>query len=379
MRILLAPDSFKGTMAAKEVCDIMARACFAVCPSCAVTAIPVADGGEGLCESLAAACAGEVYTIAVSGVFGEQTKAHYALLPDGTGVVEMAQAAGLPLAGERMNPETASTYGVGELLLAAKKQGAKRILLGLGGSATNDCGIGLAAALGYRFLDANGQPVEPVGKNMQHIAAIAAPREPYGLPVTAACDVTNPLYGPNGAAFVYAPQKGADADMVQRLDTGLAHLAAVLQHALGKDVAHEPGAGAAGGMGAGVLAFLDGTLQSGIDLFLDAVQFDAQLEKADVVFTGEGKFDAQSLQGKVISGIERRARQKGVPVVLVCGCREETTTMQHGAIAAVYACGPLGVPLAQLQMTCRADLYKTTCNALQQFLQEGSTGVLQRD
>jgi len=265
MKIVIAPDSFKGTLTAAEACEIIARAFASVYPDAEIHAIPLADGGEGMARAWQAACGGELRIATVAGPYGEPVQAEYLLLPDGTAVLETATCAGLELARPRgLNPERTTAKGLGELMLAVKRAGAARILLGLGGSATNDAGCGMAHALGWRFYDSTGANFCPVGGTLAKIAAIAPPEEPFGLPVTAACDVQAPLYGPEGAAYIYAPQKGANPAMVQRLDAGLRHVASLCAGAphnhpgafapplQGGELAHSPGAGAAGGLGFGV-------------------------------------------------------------------------------------------------------------------------------
>ncbi len=326
MKILLAPDSFKGSMTAPEAAEAMALGIQRVHPLAELVLLPLADGGEGTVAALVAATGGQLRTARVTGPLGRKITAHWGQLgPDGaTAVVEVAAAAGLALVppGKR-DPARATTHGVGELLFSAASAGARRIIVGLGGSATNDGGAGALSALGVRFLDAAGVPLPRLlgGLDLARLAAI----DPSGLSLPAdvslviASDVTNPLLGPNGAAAVYGPQKGADTETVKRLDAALANYAAVIERDLGKAVAHRPGAGAAGGLGAGLMAFFNAPLSSGIDLVLDAAGFDARLAGADWVWTGEGRIDAQTLQGKAIAGVLRHAQRQGVPVLAFGG------------------------------------------------------------
>ena len=365
MKIVIAPDSFKGTLTAAEVCEILTRAFASVFPGVETQSLPLADGGEGMARAWAAACGGGLRCAAVAGPYGEPAEAEYLLLPDGTAVLETASCAGLEQARPRgLNPEETTTRGLGELLLAARDAGAARILLGLGGSATNDAGCGMAHALGWRFFDSAGRSFCPAGGTLGNIARVVPPEEPFDLPVTAACDVQAPLFGPEGAAYVYAPQKGADTAMVQRLDEGLRHIAQL--HA--PDLADEPGAGAAGGLGFGVMAFLGGGLRPGVDLLLDCAGFDGMLAGAALVITGEGRMDAQTLQGKAPCGVLRRAQAQGVPVIGVCGCTGQGT-------GALLAAGFLGIypavegrkPLEELRRTCREDLYAAALKAAGDF------------
>ncbi len=320
-KILIVPDSFKGTMSSREVGRILeeeARACW---PEAAVTRVEVADGGEGTVDAFLAVLPGEKRRCRVHGPFGEWVDAAYGRMGE-TAVIEMAAAAGLPLAAGRPGAGQASTYGVGELLADAVAHGARRIVLGLGGSATHDVGLGMMSALGARFLDAGGRELPPVGASLGQVARIDLSRLEPALSqcqLTAICDVTNPLCGPQGAARIYGPQKGADDACIRQLDAGSAHFARLLEQAVGRPLIDVPGAGAAGGLGAAVLA-LGGELKRGIDAVLDACGFDRLLENADLVISGEGRVDAQSVAyGKVIGGIARRCTAAGVPLALIAG------------------------------------------------------------
>ena len=277
----------------------------------------------------------------------------------------MAAAAGLPLMEGRLCAEGATTYGVGELILAAIRDGARRIILGLGGSATNDGGCGCAAALGVRFLDGTGAEYVPVGGTLDRLCRIdMSHRFPLlnGVEIVTMCDVDNPLCGPNGASAVFGPQKGADPDMVTRLDRNLRHLSEVIRQDLGREIADLPGAGAAGGMGAGVMAFLGSRLQMGIETVLDTVGFDALLPGATAVLTGEGRIDCQSLRGKVVIGIAHRARQTRIPVVAVVGdvAPGAEDAYQEG-VTAIVSTNRRAVPWEVARQSARADL----CAALE--------------
>lgn len=362
--VLIAPDSFKGTLSAAEVCDIAERAFKDTLNDVIVTKLPAADGGEGLCACFEGFARGRRVSAEVSGVFGEKMTAEYFMLENGTAVIETASCAGLVLAGENKDPEAATTLGVGELMLHAKKNGAKAILLGLGGSATNDCGIGAATALGWRFLDANGNAVEPCGRFLSEIVKIIPPEKQFDLPVTAACDVENPLFGEMGAAYVFAPQKGADRETVIRLDSGLRSIAEIIKKDVGRDVSFEKGAGAAGGMGAGALAFLNASLKKGIDIILDESGFDSLAKDCDLVVTGEGRLDFQSADGKVISGIAKRARLLGKKVIAVCGCRGEgAEKILECGVSDMYFSEDGEKPIAEILPHCRENLHKAVCKA----------------
>lgn len=366
-KILLVPDSFKGTLSSRQVCQVMAGQLRRFFPQAQVKSIPVADGGEGSVEAFLAAAGGERRTRTVTGPFGEPVEAFYGILGDGrTAVIEMAVCAGLPLAEGRLNPERATTYGVGELLLAAKEAGCTKAILGLGGSCTNDGGAGAAAALGAKFTRADGTAFVPTGGTLGEIAALdvsPVAQALQGMELTAMCDIDNPLYGEAGAAAVFAPQKGADAAMVARLDAGLRHLGQVSARCLGRDFSHLPGAGAAGGLGFGMAAFCGAQLRMGIDAVLDAVGFDSLLPGTDMVFTGEGKIDSQSARGKVVSGVAARCRKAGVPVVAVVGqIGQGFEEMYQQGLTAVFSINRAAQPFAESRFHAGENLALTMEN-----------------
>ena len=320
-KVVVISDSFKGTLSSREICDIARESVPRILPGCAVTAIPVADGGEGTVSCFLDSIGASPVTVSVQGPYGETVDAVYARKGN-RAIIEMASAAGLPMVGSNLDPERTTTNGVGMLLRHAVENGCNELLLGLGGSCTNDGGCGCAAALGTRFFDADGNPFVPVGGTLGNIARIdnrETEKLLRGVSLTLMSDVDNPLCGVRGAAHVFGPQKGADPAMVERLDAGLAHLASVIERDLGARVADIPGAGAAGGMGAGCMAFLGARMRSGIEAVLDLVDFDAQIDSADLVITGEGRIDSQSVHGKVISGIAKRTQPRGVPLVAIVG------------------------------------------------------------
>lgn len=366
-KILLVPDSFKGTLSSRQVCQVMAGQLRRFFPQAQVKSIPVADGGEGSVEAFLAAAGGERRTRTVTGPFGEPVEAFYGVLGDGrTAVIEMAACAGLPLAEGRLNPERATTYGVGELLLAAKEAGCTKAILGLGGSCTNDGGAGAAAALGAKFTRADGTAFVPTGGTLGEIAALdvsPVAQALQGMELTAMCDIDNPLYGEAGAAAVFAPQKGADAAMVARLDAGLRHLGQVAARCLGRDFSHLPGTGAAGGLGFGMAAFCGAQLRMGIDAVLDAVGFDSLLPGTDMVFTGEGKIDSQSARGKVVSGVAARCRKAGVPVVAVVGqIGQGFEEMYQQGLTAVFSINRAAQPFAESRFHAGENLALTMEN-----------------
>lgn len=347
-KCVVISDSFKGTLSSLEICRIARESIPRFFPECQVAAVPVADGGEGTVECFVQAIGAEPVSVPVRGPYGETVSAVYAR--KGTlAIVEMAAAAGLPMVGTRKNPEQTTTYGVGQLIAHAVEAGCTEILLGLGGSATNDGGCGTAAALGVRFWDETGREFVPTGGTLAQIVRIdvtQARKRLERVTVTVMCDVENPLCGPLGASSVFGPQKGADAAMVERLDRGLGHLARVMERDLGIAVADVPGAGAAGGMGAGCLAFLQAELKSGIECVLDTVRFDDLLEGASLVITGEGRIDGQSVRGKVISGVARRTRARGVPLVaLVGGIAEDAAAGYDLGVTAMFGIDRTAQPL----------------------------------
>lgn len=323
-KAVLIPDSFKGTLSSAQICAIMEKAILRHFPDCDVRSIPVADGGEGSVDAFLTALGGEKIYAEVAGPYLEPMRGFYGLIGD-TAVIEMAACAGLPLVGENKNPALTSTYGVGQLMLHAAKSGARKIIMGLGGSATNDGGCGAAAAAGVRFTNAAGESFIPVGGTLCHIAGIdmsGLAEELRDIEIITMCDIDNPMYGPRGAAYIFGPQKGADEAMVRLLDENLRHLCNMIKQELGFELSAIPGGGAAGAMGAGMAAFFGSKLQMGIETVLDTVGFDSVAADADFIFTGEGKIDSQSLRGKVVIGVARRAKKLNVPVIAVVGGAE---------------------------------------------------------
>jgi glycerate kinase len=327
MKVLVAPNAFKGTLTAPQAAAAIARGVHDVFPDAEVVEVPVADGGDGTVEALVTARHGEYRTATVEGPLGDRVEARYGLIDSGrTAVVELATSSGLALIDpSRRDPLRASTYGFGQLLDAARAQGVGGIIAGIGGSATNDGGAGMAQALGYRLLDAAGNDLPRGGAALARLEGIHASgfdRAGWAaVRVRVASDVTNPLYGPEGASAVYGPQKGADEQAVSQLDAALARLAQVVERDLGKQVAHLPGAGAAGGTGAGLVAFLDASLEPGAALVVGATGFDERLPGSDLVFTGEGRADEQTAYGKAPGEVAKRAAAAGIPVVLLAGSK----------------------------------------------------------
>lgn len=326
MKILLAPDKFKGSLTASEVCKAMADGIRLADKTAEIVSVPVADGGEGTAEVLTQATQGSWHTITVQNPLGYPVEAGYGISGDGkTAFIEMAQASGLRLLrSSEYDPFLANTFGTGELIQDAISQGVEHIVLGIGGSATNDAGTGMAAALGWRFLDKSGQELRPSGGNLAHIQSVVPPDQRWNGTVDVACDVTNPLVGPQGATFIYGPQKGAKSTDLPQLDAGMAHLAGLIRKEFGLDLSTMPGAGAAGGLGAGAVLFLKGQLTEGVNLVIKHTQLAERLTDVDLVLTGEGRIDQQTLQGKLIAGITRLAQERQIPVIALCGSLDLT-------------------------------------------------------
>lgn len=323
MKFILIPDSFKGTLSSTQICEICHEKITKHFPDAEIVSIPVADGGEGSVDAFLAAVGGTREFVTVKSPYFEDMQACYGLIGDGqTAIIEMASCAGLPLVENRKNPKQTTTYGVGQLILAAAEKGVSKIIVGLGGSSTNDGGCGAAAAAGIRFYNHAGKEFVPTGGTLIDIAEIDfSGRSPLlnNIEIITMCDIDNPMYGPTGASFVFGPQKGADSRMVEELDQGVQHLSRVLARETGNDISMVPGTGAAGAMGAGMIAFFRSRLQMGIETVLDTVKFDELIRNADYIFTGEGKLDSQSLRGKVVIGIAARAQKQQKPVIAIVG------------------------------------------------------------
>ena len=366
---ILVPDSFKGTLSAIEVCNIMKSSIKNLYKDANIISVPVADGGEGTVDAFLYALGGEKKSIWVSDAFNEQKiLAHYAMLKDNIAVIEMATCAGLPLVKNRLEPDKTTTFGVGELIIDAINNGAKKIILGLGGSATNDGGCGMAAALGVKFKDEQDQKFIPTGGTLSKIYKIDMNNiysKIKDVEFISMCDVDNPLCGRLGASAVFAPQKGADEDMVKSLDEGLAHLAKVIKRDLHIEVKDIKGAGAAGGLGAGSIAFLQSKLTKGIDVILDTINFDELVSKADIVFTGEGKFDSQSLHGKVVMGVANRSQKYKTPVIVVTGAIGENIQEAYNkGITAIFSINKEPMEFSKSALKSKENMILTMENIL---------------
>lgn len=352
MKIVIAPDSFKESVSAPEAAAAIARGVKAAHPGAHAVCVPMADGGEGTVEAVLAAASGQARTRTVNDALGHKVDAEWGLLDDGTAVIEMAAAAGLELiAPARRDPMRASSHGVGELMLAALDAGARRIILGLGGSATNDAGAGMLTALGARLLDAQGRSLPPGGAALAALDRVDA----HGLDarlaqteIIVASDVDNPLCGPQGASHVFGPQKGATPEQVAALDAALARCADVCARELGVDHRHHPGAGAAGGLGFAARAFLNASFRPGVDVVAELGGLADAVQGAALVFTGEGRMDAQTLRGKTPAGVARIAQAAGVPVVALAGSLGEGYEALHACgINAAFSIAPGPITLQQ--------------------------------
>lgn len=366
---ILVPDSFKGTLSAIEVCNIMKSSIKNLYKEANIISVPVADGGEGTVDAFLYALGGEKKSVWVSDAFNEQKiLAHYAMLKDDIAVIEMATCAGLPLVKNRLEPDKTTTFGVGELIIDAVNSGAKKIILGLGGSATNDGGCGMAAALGVKFKDEQDQKFIPTGGTLSKIYKIDMNNiypKIKDIEFISMCDVDNPLCGRLGASAVFAPQKGADEDMVKLLDEGLAHLAKIIKRDLHIEVKDIKGAGAAGGLGAGSIAFLQSKLTKGIDVVLDTINFDELVSKADIVFTGEGKFDSQSLHGKVVMGVANRSQKYKTPVIVVTGAIGENIQEAYNkGITAIFSINKEPMEFSKSALKSKENMILTMENIL---------------
>ncbi len=363
-KVILMPDSFKGTMSSSEICAIMKAEILKKYPECQTFSIPVADGGEGTVECFIEAMNGERVTCNVKGPFMEDIESFYATVDGGsTAIIEMAAAASLPMVLGRENPRVTTTYGVGQLIRHAVAKGCKKIVVGLGGSCTNDMGAGAAAGAGAVFYDKDGNAFVPTGDTLPKIAKIdtsAVKALLDGVEVVAMCDIDNPLYGKTGAAYVFSPQKGADPETVELLDENLRAAAETVKSELGLDVADIPGAGAAGGMGAGMVAFFGATLKPGIETVLDTVGFESIASDADFIFTGEGKIDSQSLRGKVVIGIAQRAKKINVPVIAVVGdIGDNMEPAYEMGVSAIYSINRVAVDFSKAKHRSKSDLALT--------------------
>ena len=353
MRIVIAPQGFKGNLSSLQVSQAINNGIKRVIPDAITTIVPMADGGQGTMQALVDARGGEMIPVEVTDPLGGRVTAHWAFLSDkATGVIEMAAASGLSLVPpQKLNPLLATTYGTGELIKAALESGCRKLIIGIGGSATNDGGVGMAQALGVKLLDAKGEDLAFGGAalaDLEHIDITAIDPRLAECDVLLACDVSNPLCGPQGASAVYGPQKGATGEMVVKLDAALAHYADVIKRDLGIDVSDVPGAGAAGGLGAGLIVFLKARVLPGVDIVIEATGLAEHLKEASLVFTAEGRIDSQTACGKVPVGVARKAKNFGLPVIVIVGeIADGYQAVYQQGIDAVFSIAPGPISLDQ--------------------------------
>jgi glycerate 2-kinase len=363
MKVIIAPDSFKESLSALEVANAIEKGFRDIFPEAEYVKIPMADGGEGTVQSLVDATGGRIVKTEVTGPLGDRVQAFFGMLGDGkTAVIEMAAASGLHLVpSEKRNPLVTTTRGTGELILAALDEGAEHIIIGIGGSATNDGGAGMIQALGGRLLDRHGKEIGPGGGSLSELADIDLSGLDVRLKhvkIEVACDVDNPLTGPKGASAIFGPQKGATPEMVATLDNNLKHYADVIERVLGKQVKDIPGAGAAGGLGAGLLAFLQAELKRGVEIVLETVKFHERIRDASLVITGEGRIDGQTVFGKTPIGVAKAAKRYNIPVIAIAGSLSDDSdvVLSHG-IDALYSIVP-GIVSLEKALT-NAEYYVT--------------------
>jgi glycerate 2-kinase len=368
MKVVIAIDSFKGSISSNDAANTISSGIKDVYHDADIVSIPLADGGEGTVEALVQTANGKLITKEVTGPLHEKVNAVYGILGDNvTAVIEVAAACGLPLiASDKRNPLLTTTFGVGELIKDAVNKGCREFVIGLGGSSTNDVGVGMLQALGFRFLDQHGKEVGTGGQALNNITSInlenALPQL-KDCTFRIACDVNNPLHGTNGAAYIFGPQKGATIDIVEELDSGLKHFADVVDQELGKDIHNISGAGAAGGLGAAFTGFLNASLQSGIELILDIVEMEKKMENADFVITGEGKLDGQTSMGKAPLGVSQLAAKQRIPVIALAGAvTKETERLNEQGITSYFSImnEPMNLEDAMNEETAFYNLRVTT-------------------
>lgn len=377
IKIILAPDTFKESLSAAELCDAMDAGIKRVVEDAEVIHIPMADGGEGTVDALVSATGGQIEPAVVSGPLEDPITARYGILGDGaTAVIEMAEASGLALVPpEQRDPLKTTTYGTGELILSALNRGCRKIIVGIGGSATTDCGTGMAQALGVRFLKDDGRQIEALmnGYLMGEVNDIDLTGLHPAVEQTeflVACDVDNPLLGPRGAVYVYSPQKGASEDELEVLESRMRHVIGIIEDVTGRSVRDIPGTGAAGGLGAGLTAFLDAELKPGIDIVLEACKFRERIEGARLILTGEGKVDAQTAYGKTIAGVASIGNQMGIPVVVIGGqLSEGAEVLYESGVTSMFSICPGPMTLDYARENARKLVASSTERILRLFVE----------
>ena len=378
-KIVVASDSFKGSLTSLEVAAGAEQGIHEVFPECEVVKVNVADGGEGTMDALRSTLGGQWVTVAAADPLGRPRDVSYVVLSDGkTAVIEMSAASGLPLLEpQERNPMLTSTFGTGEMIVDALSRGCRRFLVGIGGSATNDAGMGMLEALGFRFIDKDGKVLPGRGESMSEVVDIDMSHvspEVKESEFIIACDVDSPFCGPRGAAYVFSPQKGADPQMVAELDAGMEHLAEVIVRTTGKDIRNIPGAGAAGGLGGGFLAFLNSRLERGIEMVLDAIAFDDIIRGSDLVITGEGRVDSQTLTGKTPFGIMKRAQKQNIRTVAIGGSVKLGDDDDVSGFDSIWPVTPEGMPLEEAMKaeTASANVRETVKKIMLEYKTEGN-------
>ncbi len=368
MNIVIAPDSFKETLTATEVCETIEKSMHKVFPNATIEKVPLADGGEGTAKTLVEANHGEIITVAVKDPLQRDISAYYGLIHHGkTAVIEMATASGLELLKQNeKNPLQTTSYGFGQLILDALNRGVKSFILGLGGSATNDVGIGMLQALGLKFFNENGESFFATTQTIQQIRSMdisLLQKRFKNVTIKVACDVTNPLCGQNGASYTFAAQKGATPQIIKELDDKLSYFAHICESTLGKRTQTIEGSGAAGGLGFALVTFCNAFLESGIELIMQSVNLESKIKKADLVITGEGRMDQQTIQGKTPIGVTKLAKKHDKKVIAIVGCLDEgyEIVLEHG-IDAVFDCTPISTDFETVKKNAKKNLELTTLN-----------------
>ncbi|MFA5514194.1 MAG: glycerate kinase [Sphaerochaetaceae bacterium] len=371
-KVITIVDSFKGTMSSSQINQIVKEAVLSFYTDAEVISVAVADGGEGTVEAFLMPLGGEKVAVEVTGPYFEKMESYYGITDDKTAIIEMASCCGLPLVIGRENPGETTTFGLGGMILDAAKKGCKKIIVGLGGSATNDGGVGAAAAVGFKFIDRENKSFIPVGKTLNQIDKIESGAvNPLlkDVEIITMSDVENPLYGLQGAAYIFAPQKGADSQMVKELDDNLRKLALLIKRDLKIDISSLKGGGAAGGCGSAMVAFFNSKLEMGIEVLLDTIEFDSLIKDADFIFTGEGKIDTQSLRGKVVSGVAKRAKRNNIPLIALVGdIGDDIQEFYDMGVSAIFSINRVAKEYKEVANRAPSDL-KLTLDNLMRFLQ----------
>ena len=370
-KAIIAIDSFKGCLTSEEAGSAVMEGIKTIFPDCETLLFPIADGGEGMLDILTSATKGKYRTLPAHGPLMELVQGRYGISGDGqTALIEMAAVSGLPLVPEdKRNPMLTTTYGTGELILDALEQGCRHFIVGIGGSATNDAGVGMMQALGFRFYDQDGEILGKGGQILDQIVAIDFSSVHPALKdarFTIACDVRNPFSGPEGAAYVFARQKGADDAMIEKLNAGMKRFSRLIHSTTGREITEVAGAGAAGGLGGAFLAFLNAELKPGIELLLRTLKFDEKIKDADLIITGEGRVDRQSVMGKVPFGILEEANKQGIPVIVVAGSISDTEVLNKAGFRGIFSIvpSPMSLEVAMKPETAKNNISRTVAQII---------------